>query len=144
MPTLDAVLPANLARARAVCEATMLDSCVVVRDAEGAADDTLNESTGALAPPSPDTTTIYSGPLCFKPTGLREAEGADGGRLVVAKYYEAKLPVNAASGAIRNGDVLTLTACGQDPTFVGRSFRVSVVEGRTLAVQRHLRLEDRT
>lgn len=118
----------------------MLDACIVKRDAQGSDDDTLNESTGVLARPADDATTVYTGPCRLRPTGLQERTGSEGDRYVVSKAYECAVPLSAVNVLV--GDVLTLTA-SQDPLTLGRPFRVTAVVARTLAVQRHLRLEDR-
>lgn len=135
-----ALLP-NVAAARALAESAMVDTCTITRDAQGSADDTLNDVTGELSQPTGDATTVYSGPCLLRTTAALRARSEDeGGAVLQRRIQAARLPVSAAE--VKLGDVLTVTAAAHDPQLVGRPYRVLDSEVNTFAVTRKVELED--
>lgn len=134
----------DLTRARLAAESLMVDACTITRDAKGADDDTLDQATGVLTPPNPDTTTVYSGPCLVHPVGnIPRPEGlSEGGVAIVTARYEATIPHTAAIA--RHGDVLTVTASQWNPGLVGRSFRVKEALAVSVNIRRSLLIEERT
>jgi hypothetical protein len=138
------VVDLDLTTARAAAETLMVDTCRITRDAQGADDDTLDQTTGALTPPNPDTITVYSGMCLVHPsTNLpHPADIREGAVAIVATRMEAALPFSAA--VARHGDVLIVTSSAWNPDLVGRSFRVKEALAVSFNIRRSVLLEERT
>jgi hypothetical protein len=122
-------MPDLTAAVRAV-EALMTDTVTVTRDAQGAGDDVLDETTGLLVRPDGDSAVVYTGPWLVTPadsSGGRGGSAALLGALATSApdstaTYRGLLPLTAP--ALRPGDVLTATAVRSDALLAGRRFRV--------------------
>lgn len=131
----------DLTTARAATATLMVDTCTITRDAQGADDDTLDQNTGVLTPPIPDTTTIYAGTCLVRPAANSPRVLTEGGDALTASLYEAILPHTSA--APLPGDVLTVTVSGWDAALVGRTFRVKEAHVASVNIRRSLLLEAR-
>ncbi|HEX9991350.1 MAG TPA: DUF6093 family protein [Acidimicrobiales bacterium] len=132
----------DLADLRALVEAEMLDACTITRDREGVGDDVRNEETGALEPPAPDTTTVYTGPCLFV-AASRTRQSRDeeqGGAAVYPVEYDCRIPLSAP--VVERGDVVTVTAVGPDgdESLIDRPLVVVGVERVSKTVARRLSL----
>lgn len=132
----------DVVAARVVAEAAMVDTCIVYRDAAGSADDVLNTTTGALAQPVGDQTTVYEGPCLLRTENIQARRDEEGGAYLARKLQGARLPVSAP--VVVYGDILEVLTAAHDPQLVGRRGRVLDVEVNTFAVTRKLTLEDQT
>lgn len=132
------VLP-DVQAARKVAEAAMVDVCVVYRDSEGSADDTLNVTTGSLAPPAGDQDEVYRGCCLLRTENIQARSEGEGGAILARKLQGARVPVTAD---VAPGDVLVVLAARHDPQLVDRRGVVIDAEVRTFAVTRKLTLED--
>lgn len=131
----------------------MDDTCTIIRDSQGTADDVLNTVTGSLVPPAPDTVTVYDGATlgdAGRELGGRcKVSAADpatdvrrqGGVDIFETAYNGSVPWDAPMPAI--GDVLTITSSRRDPELVGQEFRVTAVGVSTFLISRRLRLDKR-
>ena len=135
MATLD------LTAARDAVATIMVDACTVTRDAQGTDDDTLDQNTGTLTPPVPDTTTVYTGPCLVRPAQNQPRAVSEGGAAITASLYECSLPYSAA--VPNPGDVLTVTASAWDADLVGRTFRVKEGMVSGVNIRRSVLLEAR-
>lgn len=129
----------DLSTARLAVEALMDDTCTITRDAEGFSDDVLDPVTGRLAPPNPDTTSVYTGRCKVSPGGTQPSEREEGGSDVHARTYNGSVPWDAPMPAV--GDLLTVASSHRDPQLVGKSFRVQSVAVSTFLVSRRMQLE---
>lgn len=132
----------DLTTARAAVATILVDTCTVTLDAPGADDDTLDQTTGVLTPPDPDTTTLYTGACLVRPADNVPRVVSEGGVAITATLYEAVLPYSA--DVIPPGAVLTLTASSWDAALVDRSFRVRETVVSSVNLRRRLLLEART
>lgn len=145
----------DLTAAREAVEALQDDACIVTR-AEGP--DVFNEATGKMESPPP--TVVYSaasvgeggrsladedgtGGRCSVnyPSNARSGYREEGGRQVLDSIPEARVPVDAP--IIQEGDTFTVVSSRRDPQLVTKTFRVSDVIEKTMAVSRHIVLEQR-
>lgn len=133
--TLDLTAP------RATAEATLTATCTITYDAQRHGDDVLNEATGALEPPDPDDTTLYTGPCTVRPTAA-ERVGEEGGVVLYLHTYRLLLPVTAEPVI---GAVATIDAVGDDgdPALVGRELIVTEVAYSSRTVLRRATAVDR-
>lgn len=150
----------NLAPAQVAVENLMDDACVIQRNPRFLADDTLNDTTGALVAPGPELTTIYdstatgdsgrslassddTGGKCTVtpiPAGLFSNHPVrEGGAEIRRQVYRATVPIDAPE--IRAGDYLTVTGSRRDPSLVGQTFTVETISHSTFAVSRKLTVE---
>lgn len=91
----------------------------------------FNKVSGTETPNPP--TLIYEGPLQVRPATRRSGRDLQVGETEVrASDFELKLPVNTA---VRENDVMTVTASRFDAGLVGRTFRITDVlrDGRQVA-----------
>lgn len=132
----------DLTSARTAVETLMIDECSIVRDAQGGDDDTLNQTTGVLAPPVSDTTSIYTGKCHVHPATNVPREVSEGGDAITTAVYEAAIPFGAA--VPMPGDVFAITACDWDASLVGRTWRIRQTVVASINLRRRLILEDRT
>ncbi len=133
------VLP-DVERARALAESAMVDTCIVYRDQQGSADDTLNEVTGALTQPVGDQTTVYEGPCLLRTRDVQPSSDAEGGAQVGRRLQAARVPVTAPKMVA--GDILEVLTSSHDPLLAGRRYLVVDITVNTFAVTRKLTLED--
>lgn len=119
----------------------MLDQVIVTRDATAVYDDVLNETTGVLVPPSPDTTTVYTGKALILSTGIGQAEGAEGRpvELQGIRAYRAFFPVAVTS--LRVNDRIQVTLAYRDPMIAQKSFRIVGVHTETVGIYREVDME---
>lgn len=132
----------DLTTARAAAETLMVDACTITLDAQGGDDDTLDQNTGHLTSPNPDTTSIYTGKCHFHASANVPRIMEEGGVSITTAAYEATIPSSA--GVPPPGAVFTLTACAWDAAMVGRSWRVKQTVVATFNLRRALILEERT
>lgn len=143
----------DLTVARQAVEALMDDTCEIVHDPQGVADDTLNTVTGELNPPAPDDTTIYDattlgedgrelGGRCKVTPMTRDPRSTtEGGVAVRTGLYNGGLPWDAPIPPI--GAVLTVKTSRRDPDLVDQEFVVKDVAFGTFLVSRKMMLEIR-
>jgi hypothetical protein len=126
-----------LAAGRRAHQDLMVDACTITRP--GAP--TLNRTTSQLTPGS--ATTLYTGAIRVRPQRTPSPTEAGERRQVVARY-NAALPFDALpAGALRIGDVVTVTASA-DPRMVGQAMTVMAVDYGSTATAWRLTLEDLT
>lgn len=144
----------DLTVAREAVERLQDDACIVTR--AGVA--VLNETTGVMESPAP--TTVYSaasvgeggrsladadgtGGRCSVsyPSNARSGYREEGGRQVLDSVPEARVPVDAP--LIKEGDIFTVVSSRRDPQLVTKSFRVSDVIEKSMAISRRIVLEQR-
>ena len=126
---------AQLTAGRALAESLMLDTCTVAR--RGTA--STNSSTGAVTVSS---TTLYSGKCRVQSAGLAAQTVEAAGRTATIERPTVHVPVGAF--AARPGDVITITASATDATLVGRSYRVTATQLKTMATAYRLPVEEVT
>jgi hypothetical protein len=135
------VLP-DIEAGRLIAEQAMVDQCRILRDSAGPRDDVLNRTTGRIAPPAGDETTVYEGicgPTVETPLDARREEG---GRTAHYRAWRTRIPMSAPL-PVRN-DVVLILECERDPTLVGRRLRITDVNQSSIGVTRRLALEDET
>ncbi|MCW2899703.1 MAG: hypothetical protein JWO67_1968 [Streptosporangiaceae bacterium] len=126
-----------LAAGRQAHQDLMVDACTITRPGTP----TLNRTTSQLTPGP--ATTLYSGPFRIRPQRTPSPTEAGERRQVVARY-NAALPFGALpSGALRIGDVVTVTASA-DPRMVGQTMTVMAIDYASTATAWRLTLEDLT
>lgn len=130
----------DLTSARTAAEAILTDRCRITRDAEGTSDDVLDRTTNKLAPPSPDTTTVYEGPCLISSAILRETESVEGGRPVYRRRRRARVPMSAPLA--RAEDRLEVLSSESDPAMVGKRYKVIDAGVNSIGVTRVLIIED--
>lgn len=124
-----------LARGRTMAEASMVDTCIIVR----VTGTTTNTTTGVV---SETTQQVYSGPCRLQERGgyPRDISTApDQPQLAVAR--EIQLPVST-SGDVRAGDRVTITGCLNDAAMVGRRFWLRGQPSKTEATARRFHCEE--
>lgn len=131
----------QLAAMRATAESTMTATCAIRTDPEGTGDDTLDQNTGQLTRPVGEPSTIYTGKCRVAPEWQGQTD-SEGRRIYTERNYSASIPWNAATPQV--GSAFVVTASPNDPALVNRDMRVMTVEARTFAIERRMRLEDRT
>lgn len=131
----------ELTSARLAAETLMIDECTIVRDSQGGDDDTLNQTTGTLAAPDNDTSSVYTGKCHFHAATNVPRDINEGGDVVTAAVYEASIPHSATPP--RQGDVFILTACDWDEALVGSTWRIRQTVVGTFNLRRRLILEER-
>jgi hypothetical protein len=149
----------NLSTAVAKIEALMDDACIVTYDAEGERDDTLNRTTGAVAHPGSDSSTIYNkdtvgtagrsladtdetgGKCKVSPASQSDIASlvTEGGDQQTTQFYKASLPVD--SPVLPEGAVLTIVSSRRDPELVDKVFRVREPRFSTFTVSRKYLVE---
>lgn len=127
-----------LIRGRAQAEALMVDACTIVH----VTGTTTDDLTGAV---TPATGPVYTGRCKVQTAG----SGAMGRRYDVAEAavvmlrLELHLPMATSSG-VHRGDIVTVTASVNDPTLIGRTWRVHDEMHKSLSTARRLLLEEVT
>lgn len=129
----------------------MDDTCTITYDSSGTRDDVLDDVTGALVAPDPDTVTVYDdttvgdggrdlGARCkVSPLRIDPSRSQEGGLDVQSRAYQGSLPWDAP--APEEGALLTVTSSRRDPDLVGKEFIVRGVGFSTFLVSRRLVLE---
>lgn len=134
--TLGADIQAELPTLRSQAESMMVDACTI--------------AGGTTSVFNPDTfeyetvpVEVYSGPcrLRFAATAVQDVEAA--GQLLVAQRATLSLPV-ATSGGVIEGHMVTITACVNDASLVGRTFQVEGGHHQTFATARRFPLKEIT
>lgn len=132
----------NFGPLRRLIESRMYDTCTITRDTQGTDDDTLDQNTGALTPPSGDTTTVYTGKCVVYPYSQRRGQvDVEGSRIYAEKMYAARIPWSSPEPKI--GDVLTVTASAHDAILVNRPLRVVEMDMSTFLTSRDMVVQDR-
>lgn len=123
-----------LARGRSRAESRMAtDGCTITRPT--AADDAWDAAAGSYTPAA--APVIYTGP-CRVRNSAANPQAADAGEaLWAADLIYVHLPV-AGSGQVRDGDLVTITACQNDPSAVGREATVEGLHFQTNSTARRL------
>lgn len=126
-----------LARGRAAAEKGMVDSCVITRPGGTVSDKVTGQAVEV------DVVTVYGAdPLnrkCRIQQAPDQAASADnsGENYTLLSKRELQLPV-LTSGDVRARDRVTITACPNDPSLVGKVFLVQDEAGKTDATARRL------
>lgn len=122
----------------------MKDECRITRDASLSYDDTLDENTGILVPPSPDSVLVYEGKCDIKTprAGDYKAE-IIGGEDVDEEPYKVLLPIHEATD-VRYRDILEVKKSFRDPLLLGSRLRVLGVPKWTHKVYRAVFCQDVT
>lgn len=122
---------------RPTADGQMTAECSIDRPSHVA---TLNETTGRSTYPA--ATNLYAGPCRFQAGPRLSTPTTVGGTQATQHRYAVAVP--ATVGGIQINDQVTVTACTDDPSMVGRVLRVvDVLEG-SLLWQRDLICEDTT
>lgn len=102
---------------RTFAESLMVDACTITRKTG----ESINAETLEA---SATTVQQYSGAcrLTMPATVARDSES--GSRILIEQQLMLSLPV-ATSGSVRANDVVTITSSEDDPTLVGRTFRIA-------------------
>lgn len=122
-----------LARGRAAALAGMIDTCTIIRQANGAVD----ENTGRI---QRSEQPVYEG-VCRvqnqRAMSRTEDVGEDRALLLP---LEIQLPVTATGLCV--GDVITITASVNDPDLVGRVLAIRDLAHKSEATARRVRAEE--
>lgn len=131
----------NFERPRIKIERFMLDQVVVTRDVSAVYDDVLNETTGVLTPPSPDSVSVYEGKALILSTGIGQAEGAEGRpvELQGIRAYRGIFPVAVTD--LEVNDIVKVTLAYRDPLIDQKSFRITGVHTETVGILREVDME---
>jgi len=123
-------------RGRAAAEALMVDACTVARKGEKtlAADNIRYEY--------PET-QVYSGKLRIRAPNQAPWVQEATGQVITWSQFTFSFPV-AESAGLRQGDVVTITACELDPGLVGMQVRLAGRAGQTHSTARRWRVEEAT
>jgi len=124
-----------LARGRAMAEASMVDTCTIVR----ITGTSTNATTGVV---TEIWSTVYNGACRLQERGgyPRDVNVApDQPQLAVAR--ELQLPVST-SGSVRANDRVTITACVNDAAMVGRMFWLRGQPSKSEATARRFHTEE--
>jgi hypothetical protein len=119
----------------------LVDECEIWEDPLGALDDVTDPATGSVTGPDPDSTLLATSPCKLKFVRRRANDTPEGGEPLVVSDYELKIPV--ATLLPDAGCRVKITACGHDPSLVGKWLRVSEVTHGTFALFRLLLCEMR-
>ena len=124
-----------LARARAVAEAGMVDTCTIRR----VAGETTDETTGAV---TPTYSTLYTGACRVqqRTAAASPAEGGEAYALMLA--LEVHLPMSVTG--LKTEDQITVTASEHDADLVGRVFLIRSLAHKTHATARRVGVVERT
>lgn len=124
-----------LARGRAAALAGMVDTCTIVRVANGAVD----ENTGRIAQTEQ---TIYSG-VCRVQNQRAQSRAEEVGEdRALLLPMEIQLPATVTGLCV--GDRITITASINDADLVGRVFMVRDLAHKSEATARRVRVEEVT
>lgn len=132
----------DLSGVRRVIEKLLDDEIQLWRDADGASDNALDESTGELKPGGETTTPLWKSPGAIVRPGrlaLTQPLDAVAASLPAQTEYQALLPLSAP--LVRVDDVLSVSRSARDEQLVGRRFRAAEIAVGTYAVVRVVRLE---
>jgi len=119
----------------------MDDTCLITRDSQGGEDDVLNQTTGAVTPPTADKSTVYSGRCYLSGYGAGYQAGPRGGGIERDAQYTLSLPLSCPD--LREGDVAVMTSARRDRALVGIRFVVKNPVNSTFAVSRKAVLKRR-
>lgn len=121
-----------LARGRAAAERGMQDSCVITRPGRLASDKVTGQTVEV------DVVTAYSGKCRIQQAPDQAASGDDSGEnYSLLSKRELQLPVST-SGDVQARDRVTITACANDPSLVGKVFLVQDEAGKSEATARRI------
>jgi hypothetical protein len=143
----------DLSTAREAVEALMDDTCEISWDAQGVGDDVLDEETGDLLAPDPDSGLVYDATTLGD--GGRELGGrckvasigrdprttTEGGVAVLTGLYNGSIPWDAPVPPV--GATFKITSSRRDPDLVGQEFIVKDVAFGTFLISRKMTLEIR-
>jgi D-alanyl-D-alanine carboxypeptidase len=130
-------IAAALPLLREEAEARMVDACVITR---AGGDEVFDPNTGDYT--TPPGSTVYSGKCEVQVSdGLNAREAEAGGTELTVTRVTVKLPVNAVTGQVRDGDTVRLTSSTNDPALVDQVFRVVGLHAKTYASARRLHVE---
>lgn len=102
---------------RVFAESLMVDACTISRK--------TGESINAETLESvPTTAQQYSGVCRLTMPGTVARDSESGSRVLIEQQLMLSLPI-ATSGSVRVNDVVTITSSENDPTLVGRTFRIA-------------------
>ena len=113
----------------------MLDTCTATRPGAPSTDGT----TGAVTTSS---TSLYSGRCKVQASGNSAQAVEAAGRTATVERLEVHVPVGAFTP--RPGDVVTITAAANDSALVGRVYRVTAANIKSLASAYRLPVEEVT
>lgn len=137
----------DLDLARATAETWMIDRCKLLRDTQGALDDTLNSTTLEYESNPSDSTTIYGdpdgGPCLVGKEVRRENRNSEGGQTVARRIHHVRLPMSAPRAL--TGDIVVMVASPDvrsNPNSVGQRFRVIEGDERSFASSQIVTVED--
>lgn len=132
----------NMARPRAKIRQLAVDECRVGQDPEGWSDDTFDRGTGTWSRPGGDDTQQYQGPVLLQigsggQVGRHES-GSSGPEAIgparaLIPIDEDDLPPTEPSTWVEGGLTLEMLTGVNDPTLVGRRFKVIGLGGGTYA-----------
>ena len=125
---------APLAAGRTLAESLMLDTCTATRPGAPS----TNTTTGAVTASS---TSLYTG-KCRVQDGLSAQAVEAAGRTATIEHPIVHVPVGAF--APRPGDVITITASATAAGLVGRAYRVTAAQVKSLATAHRLPVEEVT
>lgn len=121
-----------LARGRAMAERGMVDACVITRPG-GTVSDRVTGQTVETA-----VVTAYDGRCRIQQASDQSASVDDSGEnYSLLSKRELQLPV-LTSGDVRARDRVTITACVNDPSLIGKVFLVQDEAGKSEATARRL------
>lgn len=126
-----------LARARGFFAASLTDACTIAR----VTGTDTNPITGVV---TETEVSVYTGPCRVQEVVpfVRETSPAPAQHLLGTPRV-LQLPV-ATSLDVKSGDIVTITACTNDPDLVGRRMAVRGQKGKSEATSRRLDVEEMT
>lgn len=112
------IAQAAILMGRVFAENLMVDACIITRQTGEA----LNAETLENVPTSAQQ---YSG-VCrlTMPASLNVRDAESASRVLLEQQALLALPIST-SGSVRPNDLVTITASENDPTLVGRTFRIA-------------------
>jgi hypothetical protein len=129
----------DLSAARSAIASLAIDTFVVVRDSQGAGDDTFDYTTGSSTRPVGDASEVYNGPGKMSQAGTQGAGASIGDQNLEQTDYVFGVPIADALGQDfepKIGDVVTCTDSVRDPQMVGKVWLVSNPIYSTFTVSR--------
>lgn len=130
---------------REVSAAALTDSCRVLRDTEGVADDTFNTTTLTYEPPADDATEVYDGPCLLEPKRSLTPRPEGEAQVQRPEWY-LSLPVDhearyGDSAAVAVGDRVTVDS-NPAATFRVDEIRTASAEALRVVVVSQRRLSE--
>lgn len=111
------IAQAAIVMGRVFAESLMVDACTITRKTG----ESINAETLEA---SATTVQQYSGVCRLTMPGTVARDSESGSRVLIEQQLMLSLPV-ATSGSVRANDVVTITSSENDPTLVGRTFRIA-------------------